>query len=100
MFLAYFRPEPSALVVLLGGFDLSNPLDGETFAGVRAAFAEHPVLVFRDQNLEAPELAAVSRRVRAEVGLSKNCLLPPRGFSSKATSFHVTMAEPPAILPR
>jgi len=34
------------------------------FARIQAAFAEHPVLVFRDQDLGAPELAAFGRRLR------------------------------------
>lgn len=44
------------------GIDLSKPLDGDTFAWVQGAFAEHPVLVFRDQDLGAAELAAFGRR--------------------------------------
>jgi Taurine catabolism dioxygenase TauD, TfdA family len=44
------------------GVDLSKPLDDETFAWIAGAFAEHPVLVFRDQNLGAGELAAFGRR--------------------------------------
>jgi taurine dioxygenase len=44
------------------GIDLSRPLDDETFAAIEAAFAEHPVLVFREQNLGPAELAAFGRR--------------------------------------
>ena len=44
------------------GVDLSQPLDAETFAWIEAAFAEHPVLVFREQNLGPAELAAFGRR--------------------------------------
>ena len=44
------------------GIDLSRPLDEATFAWIGRAFAEHPVLVFRDQNLGAAELAAFGRR--------------------------------------
>jgi len=44
------------------GVDLSRPLDDATFAWVRRTFADHPVLVFRDQNLGAGELAAFGRR--------------------------------------
>src|SRR5882762_7966399 len=43
------------------GIDLSRPLDEATFAWIGRAFAEHPVLVFRDQNLGAAELAAFGR---------------------------------------
>jgi taurine dioxygenase len=47
------------------GIDLSQPLDGATFAWVEQAFAEHPVLVFRNQHLGAAELAAFGRRFGA-----------------------------------
>src|SRR5262247_2076548 len=59
-------PEVRALGAALGtealGIDLSKPLDADTFAWIQGAFAEHPVLVFRDQDLGAPELAAFGRR--------------------------------------
>jgi len=32
------------------GIDLAKPLDAETFAWIEDAFAEHPVLVFREQD--------------------------------------------------
>ncbi len=44
------------------GIDLSEPLDAANFDWIAQAFAEHPVLVFRDQNLGAAELAAFGRR--------------------------------------
>ena len=44
------------------GIDLSQPLDAETFAWIEGAFAEHPVLVFREQKLGPAELAAFGRR--------------------------------------
>jgi taurine dioxygenase len=44
------------------GVDLSKPLDPETFAWIESAFAEHPVLVFRNQDLGPGELAAFGRR--------------------------------------
>ena len=56
------RPLGQALGTEALGIDLSNPLDNETFAWIAHAFAEHPVLVFRDQNLGAAELAAFGRR--------------------------------------
>src|SRR5260221_6137042 len=43
------------------GVDLSR-LDDGTFAWIERSFAEHPVLVFREQHLGAPELAAFGRR--------------------------------------
>jgi taurine dioxygenase len=59
------RPLGAALGTEVLGIDLSKPLDDGTFAGIQAAFAEHPVLVFRDQNLGASELAAFGRRFGA-----------------------------------
>jgi len=43
------------------GFDLARPLDAETLGWIEQAFADHPVLVFRDQDLGARELAAFGR---------------------------------------
>jgi alpha-ketoglutarate-dependent taurine dioxygenase len=43
------------------GIDLSQPLDDGTIAWIERAFAENPVLVFRNQNLGAAELAGLGR---------------------------------------
>src|SRR2546428_5917749 len=59
------RPLGAALGTEVLGIDLAKPLEAGTFAGIQAAFAEHPVLVFRDQDLGAPELAAFGRRFGA-----------------------------------
>ena len=56
------RPLGTALGTEALGIDLSKPLDDGTFAWIHGAFAEHPVLVFRDQDLGAPELATFGRR--------------------------------------
>src|SRR5215831_5863890 len=56
------RPLGETLGTEALGIDLSKPLDDASFAWVANAFAEHPVLVFRDQNLGAAELAAFGRR--------------------------------------
>ena len=56
------RPLGESLGTEALGIDLSRPLDDATFASISSAFAEHPVLVFRDQDLGAPELAAFGRR--------------------------------------
>src|SRR6266508_5264914 len=56
------RPLGAALGTEVLGIDLSKPLEDGTFAWIQAAFAEHPVLVFRDQDLGALELAAFGRR--------------------------------------
>ena len=58
------RPLGQALGTEAAGVDLSR-LDDATFAWVKGAFAEHPVLVFRDQELGAAELAAFGRRFGA-----------------------------------
>ena len=59
------RPLGAALGTEVLGIDLSKPLEAGTFKEIQAAFAEHPVLVFRDQDLGAPELAAFGRRFGA-----------------------------------
>ena len=55
------RPLGEALGTEAVGIDLSA-LDDDMFAWVERSFAEHPVLVFRDQTLGAAELAAFGRR--------------------------------------
>jgi taurine dioxygenase len=56
------RPLGEALGTEALGIDLSRPMDEPTFAWIARAFAENPVLVFRDQDLGARELAAFGRR--------------------------------------
>jgi taurine dioxygenase len=56
------RPLGDALGTEALGADLSKPLDAETFAWIEDAFAENPVLVFREQDLGPAELAAFGRR--------------------------------------
>ena len=55
------RPLGETLGTEALGIDLSKPLAAASVTWIRAAFAEHPVLVFRDQNLGAAELAAFGR---------------------------------------
>ena len=43
------------------GVDVAK-LDDETFTWIERAFAEHPVLVFRDQRLDARDIASFGRR--------------------------------------
>ena len=56
------RPLGEALGTEALGVDLSKPIDAVTFAWIEHAFAQHPVLVFRDQDLGAGELATFGRR--------------------------------------
>src|SRR4029077_5994066 len=59
------RPLGEALGTEALGVDLSQPLDDATFARIQEAFAEHPVLVFRNQHLGAGDIAAFGRRFGA-----------------------------------
>ena len=59
------RPLGEALGTEALGVDLSKPLDDATFAWIHAAFAEHPVLVFRNQHLGAGDIAGFGRRFGA-----------------------------------
>ena len=54
-------PLGEALGTEATGVDLSR-LDDATFAWIEQAFAEHPVLVFRDQDLDAATLAGFGWR--------------------------------------
>jgi taurine dioxygenase len=56
------RPLGETLGTEAVGVDLSVLLDEATDAWIKQAFAKHPVLVFRDQELGAAELAAFGRR--------------------------------------
>lgn len=44
------------------GVDLSRPLEGRVFGRLRAAFAEHPVLVFHGQKLRPEHMRVLSLR--------------------------------------
>ncbi|HWD58438.1 MAG TPA: TauD/TfdA family dioxygenase [Stellaceae bacterium] len=55
------RPLGEALGTEVLGIDLAR-IDDENFAWVAGAFAQHPVLVFREQTLAAAELAAFGAR--------------------------------------
>jgi taurine dioxygenase len=52
------RPLGRALGTEVVGVDVSKKIEPGTLAWLERAFAEHPVLVFRDQRLDADELAA------------------------------------------
>jgi taurine dioxygenase len=56
------KPLGNALGTEALGIDLSQPIDDATLAWIARAFAEHPVLVFRDQDLGAAQLAAFGQR--------------------------------------
>src|SRR3954451_15600799 len=58
------RPLGETLGTEALGVDLSR-LDDATFGWIERAFAEHPVLVFRTQKLEAADIAAFARRFGA-----------------------------------
>src|SRR5262245_17593710 len=56
------KAEESALGTEIAGVDLSRRLEDATLAWIERVFAEHPVLVFRDQRLKPAELAAFGGR--------------------------------------
>ena len=59
------------------GVDLSQPLDDDSFAAIRKAYAEHSVIVFRDQQLTPAQQIAFSRRFgELEIHVLKQFLLP------------------------
>lgn len=54
-------PSGGGVAADVEGVDLSKPLDGGTVAAIMAAWHEHGVLRFRDQDLSDPDLIAFSR---------------------------------------
>ncbi len=58
----HLRPLGDALGTEVLGVNLANPMDDASFAWIARAFADHPVLVFRNQDLGAGDLAAFGRR--------------------------------------
>src|SRR5438132_8202429 len=55
------RPIDSTFAAEALDVDLARPLDARTLAWIEHAFASHPVLVFRDQDLGPAALAAFGR---------------------------------------
>jgi len=55
-------PSGDALGAEIRGIDLSRPLDDETFGTIEAAFNEHSVLYFRNQDLKPEQLIEYARR--------------------------------------
>jgi len=56
------RPYSSAVGAELLGVDLSQPLDGHTWAEIRRAFHQYLVLFFRDQTLSPEQHLSFARR--------------------------------------
>jgi len=57
------RPLGDVIGTEVHGIDLAQPLDDDAVAWIDDTFAEHPVLVFRDQKLDAAQVAAFGRRL-------------------------------------
>ena len=55
------RPIQGRFAAEARGIDLARPLDAGALAWIERAFADHPVLVFPEQNLGPGELAAFGR---------------------------------------
>ena len=55
-------PSGAALGAEIHGIDLSRALDDETFRAIEAAFNEHSVLYFRNQDLKPPKMIDYARR--------------------------------------
>ena len=56
------RPLTDAVGAEVRGVDVSGNPDDTTIDAIRIAFSRHGVVLFRDQSLDAPGLAAFSRR--------------------------------------
>ncbi len=58
----HVKPLGKTLGGEISGIDLSGPLDDDTIAWIEDAFDRFQVLVFRNQDLDAPTLASFGRR--------------------------------------
>src|SRR3954453_13460511 len=87
------RPLGDALGTEMLGVDLSR-LDDATFDGISKAFAEHPVLVFRDQKLEAGDIASFGQRFG---GPGKHALVKYRHAEYPEVSWLTNVEEDGAI---
>src|SRR2546421_7638052 len=56
------RPIAGALGAEILGLDLAHDVSDETIAAIRAAWLEHLVVFFRDQQLEPAQLLSLARR--------------------------------------
>src|SRR5215217_4838291 len=56
-------PEPAGFGAEITGLDLSRPLDGETLAEVKAAWARHAVVRFPGQPLSLEALEAFTQQI-------------------------------------
>jgi len=59
------RPLGKALGIEVAGVDVSRPFDAATLEWIDRAFADHPVMVFRNQRLGPTELAAFGSQFAA-----------------------------------
>jgi taurine dioxygenase len=57
------EPEPAGFGAEITGLDLSRPLDRQTLADVKAAWAKHAVLRFPDQPLDLEQLEAFTQAI-------------------------------------
>lgn len=57
------EPQPSGFGAEITGVDLTRPLDGETLAEVKAAWARHAVVSFPDQPLSLDQLEAFTAQI-------------------------------------
>lgn len=58
----HIRKVGAACGAEIEGVDLSQSVDDATFAAIEAAFVEHEVIVFRDQNISSEDQKAFARR--------------------------------------
>ncbi len=85
-----------AFGVELSGVDITRPLDDAAFAPIRAAFEEHGLLLFRDQDLDDAKQVAFSERFGP---LEKTISANPAGGSLFARQSNLDIADGSVIPP-
>jgi len=71
------RPLTDAVGAEIRGVDVSGNPDDTTIDAIRTAFSRHAVVLFRDQSLDAPGLAAFSRRFGRLAHSGNQCYSAP-----------------------
>ena len=70
-------PLRGRFVAEIGGVDLSEPMDDETFAPIHESFFKHSILVFHGQRISNEQHIALSRHFgELEIHTAKHWLLP------------------------
>ena len=91
------EPLSQAVGAEVGGVDLSQPIDDESFRAIRQAHLDHSVILFRDQHLTPEQHIAFSSRFGDfEIHVMEQFLLPSHPEILLISNDKNAAGEPPA----